>query len=103
LLERIQELVSGGDVRISEHGYDELADDALTAREALAGVFEARTVEEYPNYPKGPSVLLLQKDSDGFPIHVVWGISKGYDKPAVLITAYRPDRARWDEAFLRRT
>nr|WP_298373267.1 DUF4258 domain-containing protein [uncultured Halomonas sp.] len=102
LLEQMQKLVAEGEVRISEHGYDELSDDGLSAREAVAGVFEATTVEEYPNYPKGPSVLLLQKDCDGAPIHVLWGIPKGYDKPAVLITAYRPDPARWDEKFARR-
>jgi hypothetical protein len=102
LLERVQYLIAEGEVRISEHGYDELADDGLTAREVVSGVFEAKAVEVYPNYPKGPSVLLLQKTSDGSPIHVVWGIPKGYDKPAVLITAYRPDPARWDENFMRR-
>lgn len=98
----MQKLVAEGEIRISEHGYDELADDGLTAREAVAGIFGARTIEDYPNYPKGPSALVLQKASDGSAVHVVWGIPKGYDRPAVLITAYRPDPARWDETFLRR-
>lgn len=102
LLERIQALIAAGEVRVSEHGYDELADDRLTTREAITGVQEAVVVEEYPNYPKGPSVLLLQKDHDGDPIHVVWGIPRGSDRPAVLVTAYRPDPARWDEEFMRR-
>jgi hypothetical protein len=100
LLERIRSLVSGGEVRISEHGYDELAEDGLTAREVLAGVQSAVLVEQYPDYPKGPCVLLLQKDHIGQPVHVVWGIPKGHDKPAVLVTAYRPDSDRWDERFL---
>jgi len=78
-LERICALISVGEVRISDHGYDELAEDQLTAREVVAGVQEAVVVEEYPNYPKGPSVLLLQKDRAGDPIHVVWGIPRGFD------------------------
>ena len=102
LLEQIRELVVDGEIRISEHGYDELADDGLSAREAVAGIFEAAIVEGYPNYPKGPSVLVLQKARDGSPIHVVWGIPKGYNKPAVLITAYRPDPAQWNEHFMKR-
>ncbi len=102
LLERIQQLVTAGEVRISEHGFDELANDGLTARETTAGIFQAVVVEDYPNYPKGPSVLLLQLDRAGVPIHVLWGIPKGHDKPAVLITAYRPDPERWDENFVRR-
>lgn len=101
-VERVRDLISAGEVRISEHGYDELAEDGLTARELLAGVLEAVVVEEYPNYPKGPCVLLLQKDCGGKPVHVVWGIPKGCDKPVVLVTAYRPDPERWDEEFLRR-
>jgi len=100
--ERVKALVRAGDVRISEHGYDELADDGLTAREVLGGVQKAVIVDEYPEYPKGPCVLLLQQDRTGSPIHVVWGIAKGYDRPVVLVTAYRPDPGRWDETFTRR-
>ena len=101
-LERIRILISFREVRISDHGYNELAEDGLTAREVVGGVGEAVIVEEYPDYPKGPSVLLLQKDRAGNPVHAVWGIPRGYDKPVVLITAYRPDPERWDESFTKR-
>ena len=102
LRERIQNLIAQGDVKISEHGYDELAEDGLTAREVVAGVTSADIVEEYPDFPKGPSVLLLQRLEDQTPVHVVWGIPRGHQRPAVLITAYRPDAERWDQRLLRR-
>ena len=70
-IERVRDLLRAGDVRISEHGYDELVEDGLTAREVLACVKEAVVVEEYLNYAKGPCVLLLQKDRAGKPIYVV--------------------------------
>jgi len=101
-IERVRDLLRARDVRISEHGYDELAEDGLTAREVLGSIQEAVVVEEYLNYAKGPCVLLLQKDQAGEPIHVVWGIPKGHDKPVVLVTAYRPDPGRWDKTFTRR-
>ena len=101
-IEKVRALIRAGDVRISEHGYDELAEDGLTAREVLGGIADAVVVEEYPDYPKGPCVLLLQKDRSGVPIHVVWGIPKGHDRPVVLVTAYRPDPARWDQSLTRR-
>jgi hypothetical protein len=101
-LERVRALISVGDVRISEHGYDELAEDGLTAREIIEGIQDAVVVEEYPNFAKGPSVLLLQKDRSGAPLHAVWGIPKSHDRPVVLVTAYRPEPGRWDQTFTRR-
>ena len=99
---QVQGLIDTGEVRISEHGYDESAEDELTARELLAGVKNAIIIEEYPDYSKGPCALTLQQDRSERPVHVVWGIPKGNNKPVVLVTAYRPDPERWDDSFLRR-
>lgn len=100
--DRIRALVSQGRVRISEHGYDELATDGLLARGLVEGVKSAEVVEDYPNYPKGPCVLLLQRTEAGRPVHTVWGIPAGHTSPAVLITAYLPDPERWEPGFKRR-
>ena len=74
-------------VQISLHGYKELAQDDIYVRDILEGAGH------------GSVVLLLQRDRQGKPIHVVWGVSRGFSSPAVLITACRPDPARWDEGF----
>jgi hypothetical protein len=71
-------------------------------RDIVADVFNGRLVEDYPGFPKGPCVLVLQKDRNGDPIHVVWGIPKGQISPAVVVTAYRPDPKGWTSDFLRR-
>ena len=101
-LEQIKKLVTNGGYRISEHGYDELAADGLLAQEIVEGLGKAEIVEVYPNYPKGPCVLALQRDDGGQPVHAVWGIPKGESRPAVLVTAYRPDPDKWTEDFLER-
>jgi hypothetical protein len=95
-LRRVQMLVALGQVRISNHGYDELANDGILAQEALAGLRTAVAVEDYAESDRGRSVLILQEDAKGRPIHVVWGTAKSNDALAVLVTAYRPDPARWE-------
>jgi uncharacterized protein DUF4258 len=95
-------LVSEGAVRVSDHGYDELADDGIFAADVIAGCEAGVSVEDYPYAVRGPSVLVLQRDTLGKPIHTVWGIPKGQAGPAVLITAYRPDPAKWSGDFTRR-
>jgi len=99
---RIVELVRGGSIQISVHGYDEMAADGILAGEAIEGAVVATVVEDYPDYFKGPCTLVLQQDRGGNPIHVVWGIPREQTSPAVLVTAYRPDPMRWTDDFLRR-
>jgi hypothetical protein len=94
--------VAAGKVKISDHGYDELAADGILAGEVIAGVAGTMMVEDYPEYYKGASVSVLQGDAAGHPIHAVGRIAKGTDEPVVLITAYRPDVERWTADFRRR-
>ena len=101
-LARIKELAAAGEVLLSQHAYDRLAKNAISAADIEAGVAGAVEIEDYPEYHKGPSVLVLQEDANGQPIHVLWGIRKDSKTPAVVVTAYRPDPSRWTADFRRR-
>jgi hypothetical protein len=102
IFDRILELVARGEILISDHGYDELAADGILVKDVLAGVSNGKVIEEYPTYYKGPCVLVFERDQEGKPLHVVWGIPGQAASPAVIVTAYRPDSTRWTSDFLRR-
>jgi hypothetical protein len=98
-LRRIQTLVFSDDVHVSDHGYDELRKDDILLEDVVAGVTTAVLVEEYSDRFRGPGVLSLQHDAAGRPIHVVWALPADERRPAVLVTAYRPDPSLWDDDF----
>jgi hypothetical protein len=102
LFETILGLIKRGEVLVSHHGYDEMVNDSISLRDVMEGAVKGVPVEEYPQYHKGPCVLVLQLDRSGAPIHVVWGIPRNMRTPAVLVTSYRPDPDRWSADFLRR-
>ena len=101
-LEQVRVLVAHGEVRVSLHGYEELAADGVQVRDIVAGLATAVVVEDYPDFSKGPCVLALEYDQSNQPMHIVWGIPAGQDSPAVLVTAYRPDPTKWDETWQKR-
>ena len=101
-LDRVRSLVSSGEIVISVHGYDELAQDNIAVADVVLGVATAAVVEEYPDYYKGSCILVLQQDGAGRPVHIVWGIPRDAASPAVVITGYRPDPTRWSDDFTRR-
>lgn len=61
MLTKICELIEKKDVRISDHGYDELVDDNIFISDVLAGIHTTTVVEEYSDYPKGPCILVYKK------------------------------------------
>ena len=102
LLQTIVGLVTKRDLRISVHGYEDLAADRIAVRDVLDGIEGAVLIREYLSYAKGLSILVLQRDSQGRPIHVVWGIRKKTQSPAVMVTAYRPDHDIWETDWVTR-
>jgi hypothetical protein len=84
------------------HGFRELAADDILLDDIVTGIDTAIVIEDYPDAAKGPTVLALQKDAAGRPVHVVWGLAKEHAASAVLVTAYRPDPLRWSLDFTTR-
>jgi hypothetical protein len=102
IISTVRALIADDKFRISAHALKELLNDDLLIEPLVTGIASAVPLEEYPQYHKGPCVLVLQTDERGRPIHLLWGIPAGATEPAVLITAYIPDPDRWNDDFTRR-
>jgi hypothetical protein len=101
-LARIQALVADNQIRLSLHAFREMAADDILLDDILKGINSAITIEDYFDANRGPTVLVLQRDAAEDPVHVVWGIRKDSQGPAVLVTAYRPDPQLWSSDFMKR-
>ena len=104
-LKNIKELFKRNEIKISDHGYNEIAEYGTFIKDIIADVnngVNGVMVEDYHEYTKSPCVLVLEKDRDKRPIHVVWDIPKGASSLAVIVTAYRPDANMWTDNFKRR-
>ena len=99
ILDRIRQLAEKGDVLVSTHGLQRFLKRRILFDEIVAGVADGEVIEPYPDAYYGPSVLVLQAAGITQLVHVVWGIEKGTDRPAVIISAYRPNLLQWTPDF----
>ena len=97
--DRVRKLVQDDKIRVSQHAFRRFQTYGITSDDLLSSIGGAILLESYPHYYTGPSILVLQYDANGAPLHAVWGIETGTSEPAVLITAYRPDPALWTDDF----
>jgi hypothetical protein len=100
--QRILKLIEQDDHLVSEHAIKSLSDDNIGFVDVLTVLKQRLVVEDYPDYHKGPAVLILNTLESNVLLHTLWGIPAGADRPATLITAYVPDPQKWQPDFLTR-
>ena len=59
--ERVLRLIERKEVMISDHGYDELAEDNIFVRDIMAGVSDALVIEDYPDYPRSMCIGITER------------------------------------------
>jgi hypothetical protein len=72
----ISELIKASEFQLSAHAVRELSADGIVILPLVERIDDAVVVEDYPEYHKGPCVLVLQSDEFGRPVHLLWGIPK---------------------------
>ena len=101
-LSNVQRLVALGNVRISDHGYDEWPMMIFWPARCSMAFGRPAWSKITPRLQKGLPFWSCRRmrllDRSTF----LWGIPRGRMEPAVVITAYRPDPARWTVDFMNR-
>jgi hypothetical protein len=99
ILTRIVGLVRAGDYETSRHANRRMNERGISLRDILSKLPDSTVVEEYPDAFDGPSVLIMCHDEQKHPVHSVWGLRKGTDRPAVLVTVYHPGLDEWERDY----
>ena len=99
IADRIRQLAAARNVVVSHHAAGRIRARGILLADILGGVAHGEVIEDYPDFHKGPALLMLQRDGGGGPLHVVWGIETGTTEPAVVVTAYCPEADQWTDDF----
>ena len=94
-LNYVKSLVARGQWRASEHAVDEALAEGISLDDLAALINSAELLEDYPDDSRGSTLLALQWDAQGNPVHVVWGRRTGPGARAVIVTVYRPQPPHW--------
>jgi hypothetical protein len=73
---------------------------AITVEDVTRAIRDGEVIEDYPNDVPYPSRLILYIRPNG-PLHVVLATDRT-DSTCIVVTAYVPDPALWDNDFRRR-
>lgn len=94
IITHVKELFGSANYRLTLHAEIERDADHISmieVEEALMGN-KCELIEDYPNDPRGHSILLLGFTDQDQPIHAVCSI---YEGTLVIITLYRPNPELW--------
>lgn len=99
IADSIRQFAAARNVVISQHAASRIRKRGILLAEIIGGAAFGEVIEDYPDFHKGPALLMLQHDGSGAAFHVVWGIEAGTTEPAVVITAYWLDPSQWTDDF----
>ncbi len=75
-----------------------MLDDNIGENEVIDATLSGELIEDYPTAFPFPACLLLGRLPASAPVHAVWALDRATCY-AFLVTAYRPDPARWTPDF----
>ena len=84
---------------VTQHGKNRLVERNIMLRDIIHCVDTGEIIRQYEDDKPFPSCLVLGKDCEDQPIHIVVSHDNDF---IYLITAYRPDKEVWTDDFKRK-
>ena len=95
----IRQLCASASFRWTDHAMQRLIKRGISPDEVIEALLHGDIIEQYPTDYPYPSCLVFAMVRINRPLHVVCSIGEGR---LIIITAYVPDKERWDTTFTRR-
>lgn len=95
----VRHLCQDDAVQWTAHVAQRLIKRSISPDEVLEVLMHGVIIEQYPTDYPYPSCLMFAMVHGHRPIHVVCSVGAG---KLFIITAYEPDKDRWDTEFMRR-
>ena len=92
VLARIQALSAAGEVRVTQHGQQEMAEEDTTLGEVLQAIAAGQVLENYPDHRRGPCCLVYGRTVQGRPLHI---LCTSVQPVVIVITVYEPRPPKW--------
>lgn len=89
---RIRSCFERGDVLLTVHARQEMAEESIDTDELSEAIATAEILEDYPDHRRGPCCLLVGTTQSGRPLHVVCTTDLA---SVIVITVYEPTPPRW--------
>jgi len=94
--DNIKRLAAVGSVRITVHARHEMDADRIRTDDMLCAISlpSSEVIENYPDDPRGHSMLVLAWTKALEPLHVCCAV---HEETLIIITVYRPSETRWHQ------
>ena len=88
----IRRRAAGESILVTQHGQQEMVEEAIVLDDVLEALRGCRLLEDYPVHLRGACCLVLGYTQAGRPLHIVCTTSLA---TLVIITVYEPRLPKW--------
>ena len=92
MLNRIRSQAHAGNIRLTLHAQQEMAEEQISLNEVLEAISEGHVLEDYPDHRRGACCLLNGLTQMERAVHVVCTTAH---PTLIIITVYEPGLPKW--------